>query len=126
MGDPDIEVLKDLARFVQAFPPASPFLARPAADGPAPGCLYLHPTLCLRLTFESTNDIGYGLWRSDRLADAGISCAELDAETFAATLVERLADNLSIRNLQALVAAFQRELDTMEARRQKALARNAG
>ena len=121
MADISLEVLRDLPRFVQAYPPASPFLVRrgDAADSTAP--LYLHAHQRVLLQVESTADVGYGLWRSERLAEAGVSCAECDAEAFAAGLVSRLADHLSIRNLQAIVAAFQVELDQMEARRQESL-----
>ena len=54
-----LEVLRDLSRFVQAFPPASPFPARrgDAADAVVPRYLHAHQRVLLRV--ESTSDVGY-------------------------------------------------------------------
>lgn len=62
---------------------------------------------------------GRELHRKDVLAEAGICEAELDSASFAQGLVAALADNLSIRDLEALVAAFSLELATQEALRQQ-------
>jgi hypothetical protein len=123
MDDIDLEVLQDLPRFVQACPPEAPYLPHRGESNDAVTHLYLHAHERVQLQIESTSDLGYGLWRSEKLAEAGISCDDSDAEAFAAGLVATLADHLSIRNLRAIVDAFQAELDQMEARRQESLAK---
>lgn len=116
-----LEVLRDLSRFVAAHPPQGGF-ASPVADNAA-APLYLHEGQRFIVTMERASDMGgLGMWRSDALADAGVYCAEHDSQQFADGLVERLADHLSIRNLEHIVAAFQRELDQQNARRTSALA----
>lgn len=83
-----------------------------------------HPRIRWRVTREVADaDIGFGLDRNERLADAGICVAEADTREFAKNLVEALADDLSIRDLKCLVDAFSQELAEQQAQRECRLAR---
>jgi hypothetical protein len=119
MLTPDIEVLKDLNRFVEAHPPAGGFVACGAQQ-----VVYLQPSQRIRISVERARGaLGYALWRTDELAEAGHSDAHLDAAAFAKGLVTALADHLSIVDLEQVVGAFQTELDAMNAQRADALSR---
>lgn len=109
--------LADLGAFVAAGP-----AAQWEAKGPSV-TVYRSAHERFQLTREQCSFepelVGREFHRKDVLAEAGICEAELDSASFAQGLVAALADNLSIRDLEALVAAFSQELATQEAQRQQ-------
>lgn len=87
--------------------------------------LFTKPATRVRLAIDSTPDIGYGLWRDEKLAEAGIFAGDADSLAFAERMNATLGEHLSIRNLEHLVQVFARELATRQAERLTALARAA-
>lgn len=114
--------LLDIAQFVKDHPPRDygegQWRERESHE------LFLHPHVRVRLAIDQAADIGFGLWRDDQLAEAGVYAADEDSLAFAKRLNETLGDHLSIRNLQHLVAVLSAALDEAESRRQAAIARN--
>lgn len=116
-----VHPLLDLNQFAKDYPPRD--------DGD--GCwrekesheLFLQPGVRVRLHIDHTPDIGYGLWRDDKLGEAGIHAADEDSKAFAERLEATLGDHFSIRNLQHLVQVFTDALQTAEASRQASIAR---
>ena len=81
-----------------------------------------HPRVRWRLTREVADvEIGFGLDRTERLAEEGIFDAEVDTREFARELVRALSEQLSIRDLECLVEEFSRELLDQETTRQALL-----
>ena len=103
--------LRPISAFVDANPPREGWRSAEST------LVYLHPCRRFRIHAERTADVGYGVWRSDELAERGILGAEADSREFAAELVQALAPDLSVRNLRDLVVAFAKELAEMEGRR---------
>lgn len=86
--------------------------------------LYPHPAqrICVEVEQQIIDERGYlHIWRSDKLAEAGIYEADKDAEQFANDFVERFCDHLSLHQLQYLIPAIQKSYDDWEARRQLSL-----
>lgn len=118
MHSPTIATLASLPLYIEAVPPSEPFEPKGR-----PMIVYAHPSQRLVLQRERTADMGYGLHRSDQLAEQGISCGTLDSRAFAESLLEVLEPDLSIRMLQDLVAVFSQALVTQEAQRQESCRR---
>lgn len=85
--------------------------------------LFIHPSLRVRLAIDQAADIGYGLWRDEQLAEAGIYASDADSQAFAQRLNATLGEHLSIRNLQHIIQVLSAELQAAEARRAEAMAR---
>ena len=58
------------------------------------------------------NNYSAAFVRSLELVKGGVSASEQDSKTFADDLVSALADNVSKRDLEQIIAAFSKELDT--------------
>jgi hypothetical protein len=71
---------------------------------------------------EATAPLLQGPWRTEALAEQGVSACDVDAESFANSLVAAVSDRLSIYQLEYVVTAFSAELARQEAARQKAIA----
>ncbi len=113
----DLDTLLDMARHFKAYPPR---------EGDREGELkevFLHPGQRLQLRMVRTQDIGYGLWREDKLAEHGVFGAESDSLQFAERLYAAIEGELSIRNLEHLVQVFSKALKTERDRREAWLAR---
>ncbi len=114
--------LLDIAQFVKDHPP------RDYGEGQwrerEQHELFLHPGVRIRLGIDQARDLGFGLWRDEQLAEAGIYAANEDSLAFAKRLDETLGQHLSIRNLQHLVGVLTDSLNEAEARRQEAIQRN--
>jgi hypothetical protein len=87
--------------------------------------LFVQPSVRVRLAIDATPDVGYGLWRHEALAEAGIFASDADSLAFAERLNATLGEHLSTRNLEHLIQVFARELATAKAQRQLALAQAA-
>jgi len=83
--------------------------------------LFIQPAVRVRLAIDRTPDVGYGLWRDEKLAEAGIFASDADSLAFAERLNATLGEHLSIRNLEHIIQVFARELATAELQRQAAL-----
>lgn len=83
--------------------------------------LFLHPGVRVRLAIDQSVELGYGLWRDEQLAEAGIFASDADSLAFAQRLNATLGEHLSIRNLQHILEVLGAELATAEARRQAAI-----
>jgi len=112
-----LDTLLDMAAFFKAHPPREGDREGPAQE------VFLYAGQRLQLRMLTSRDIGYGLWRDEKLAEHGVFGADHDSRQFAQTLYEALADHLSIRNLEHLVEVFTLALASEEARRQAALTR---
>jgi hypothetical protein len=110
--------LLDLNQFVKDHPP------RDFGEGPwrerAAHELFLQPSVRVRLAIDQVADIGFGLWRDEKLAEEGIYASDADSLAFASRLNATLGEFLSIRNLEHLVKVLSEELAEAEARRQAA------
>jgi hypothetical protein len=87
--------------------------------------LYLKPTTRVRLAIDRAPDGGYGLWRDEKLAEAGIFACDADSLAFAERLNATLGEHLSIRNLEHIIQVFARQLATSEQERQAAIQQEA-
>lgn len=104
--------LLDLAAFTREHPPQD--LGEGAWTEKARHELFLQPGVRVRVIVEQAADIGYGLWRDDELAEAGIYAAEKDSIAFAQQLTAALIPQLSLQDLQHLVAALSQALEAEE------------
>ncbi len=124
MSNTDPQRLLPLDQFVKDHPP------RDEGDGAwrerETYTLYLQPAVRVRLAVDRATDVGYGLWRDEALADAGVYAAEADSLAFAQQLNATLGENLSLRNLRDIVQVFSQALQDGEARRQAAIDRSTG
>lgn len=105
--------LLDLADFTQAHPPQDQ--GEGAWRETARHELHLRPGLRVRLTVDQAAEIGYGLWRDEALADAGLYAAEYDSLSFAQQLTAALVPQLSRQDLQHLVAVLSQAMEAEEA-----------
>ena len=100
--------LQDLQKFTREHPPED------HGDGAwvekARHELHLQPGVRMRLAVDQAADIGYGLWRDEVLADAGLDAAPLDSQAFAQQLTAALLPQLSLQNLEHLVEALSQAL----------------
>lgn len=87
--------------------------------------LFLRAGTRVRITVDQTQDVGYGLWRHEELAQAGIYSGDADSLAFAEQLNATLGQQLSIRNLEHLVQVFARQLATAELERQAVMQKQA-
>lgn len=83
--------------------------------------LYLTPATRVRIAVDRTPDVGYGLWRQDQLAEAGIFACDADSLAFAERLNATLGEHLSIRNLEHIIQVFARQLAASELERHAAI-----
>ncbi len=124
MSTPDPLKLLSLDQFVKDHPP------RDAGQGAwrerETHTLYLQPAVRVRLAVDRATDVGYGLWRDEALADAGVYAAEADSLAFAQQLNATLGESLSLRNLRDIVQVFSQALQDGEAHRQAAIDRSTG
>lgn len=115
--------LLNLSQFVQDHPPrdygAGQWQERENHE------MFLRPGTRVRIAVDHTADIGFGLWRNDKLAEAGISANDVDSLAFAEQLNATLGQQLSSRNLEHLIQVFARELASAELARQQALPKAA-
>lgn len=102
-----------IQKFVEAYPPREPFVQRSIST------VYLHAGSRFQIAYERSGDIGYGLWRDDKLGELGISGHIEDSTAFGKDLIEALADQLSLRNLRDLREALNAEIATQEERRRQ-------
>jgi len=100
-----------MARYSADHPPREPFLPRKTA------VVWHHPFQRYQLVTERTADLGYGLHRSEQLADCGVFCAEHDTKSFAKSLYAALEGDLSLRDLKELRDVFTEALAREEAAR---------
>lgn len=98
---PTPDFLLSLPDYVRSSPPREPFVCKRSHVA------YLSPNIRFRLLKESTADTGYGLSRSEELADQGISDADVDARAFADALFSALEPELSPHTLRELAVLFQ-------------------
>ena len=87
--------------------------------------LYLTPATRVRIAIDRTSDAGYGLWRQEQLAEAGIFACDADSLAFAERLNATLGEHLSIRNLEHIIQVLARQLATSEQERQAAIQQQA-
>lgn len=115
--------LLDLNQFVSDHPP------RDHGDGAwrerETHELFPRPTTRIRLSIDRATDIGHGLWRDEKLAEAGIFACDADSLAFAERLNATLGEHLSIRNLEHIIQVFARQLATSEQERQGAIQQEA-
>ena len=115
--------LLDLNQFTTDYPP------RDHGDGAwrerESHELFLKPTTRVRLSIDRASDLGQGLWRDEKLAEAGIFASDADSLAFAERLNDTLGQHLSIRNLEHLVQVFARQLAESELERQAAIQEQA-
>src|SRR4051812_25755479 len=115
--------LLDLNQFNIDYPP------RDHGDGPwrerENHELFLRATTRVRLSIDCASDIGHGLWRDEKLGEAGIYAGDADSLAFAERLNDTLGQHLSIRNLEHLVQVFARQLAESELERQAAIQQQA-
>lgn len=76
----------------------------------------------LRVIPQTHSELGEGLYRSDALAEQGISCAEEDVRDLVTQVRTHLCDHLSIRQLTALVQGLKEELEQQKAERARLFA----
>jgi hypothetical protein len=111
--------LLDLNQFATDYPPRDhgdgSWREREAHE------LYVKPSTRIRLAIDRTSDVGYGLWRDEKLAEAGIFACDADSLAFAERLNATLGQHLSIRNLEHIIQVFARELAASELERQAAI-----
>lgn len=111
--------LLDLNQFANDYPPRDhgegPWRERESHE------LYLTPATRVRIAVDRTSDVGYGLWRQEQLAEAGIFACDADSLAFAERLNATLGEHLSIRNLEHIIQVLARQLATSEQERQAAL-----
>lgn len=112
----DTDSLLDLAAFNERYPPREPFQERERST------IYHHAAQRVVLSWERSADVGYGLWRSEKLGEQGVFDAEHDSEQFAKGLLQALVENLSIRDLEHLKNTFAAEYERREAQRQRFIA----
>lgn len=107
--------LLDLSDFTREHPPQDQ--GEGAWRETARHELHLRPGLRVRLAVDQAEDIGYGLWRDEELADAGIYASEYDSIAFAQQLSAALVPQLSLQDLQHMVAVLSQALAAEEADR---------
>lgn len=112
--------LLNLASFTHAHPPQD--LGEGTWREKARHELHRQPGVRMHITVEQAADLGYGLWRDEELADAGLDAAEYDSIAFAQQLTAVLIPQLSLQNLQHLVAALTQALAAEEGDRAVRLA----
>ena len=104
--------LLSLAQFAKDNPPRNfgngPWVEASNAE------LHPAPAVRLRVAVDQPAEVGYGLWRDEALAEAGICAAEVDSLEFAEGLAAVLVPKLSHENLEHLVNVLTRELHTWE------------
>lgn len=100
--DTPLDILKDMRAWSEAYPPQDGWQEK------SEHVVHLHPHVRMRITIEQALDIGYGLFRSDKLADHGVFCAELDSQQFASELLKTIGPDLSRRNLKDLIAELEK------------------
>lgn len=61
--------------------------------------VYIHPHQRFRISIEESHDLGYGLWRSEEMAELGFQDSEEDAKEFAKSLLDALSDQMSFHTL---------------------------
>lgn len=107
----DVLNLQPMASFVQAHPPKEPYTTIQMHT------LYLRPRRRLTILVEHTRDIGYGEWRNEAMAEAGLHANEEDSREFASSVVESIGEHMSLRNMRDLSAALKQRIAEVESRR---------
>lgn len=105
-----------IEKFVEAYPPREPFVQRSIST------VYLHAGSRFQIAYERSSDIGYGVWRDEKLGEMGISGHIEDSAAFGKDLIEALADQMSLRNLRDLQNALSEEIAAQEEQRRQRIA----
>jgi hypothetical protein len=82
-----------------------------------PTIVYKDPGVRLSIQIEESVDIAFGMQREDDLAKAGISGAHTDSVSFATELLKAIGGELSILDMENIVAVFSAELKVLNADR---------
>lgn len=89
-----------ISAYAEHTPPSEPFVPKRTH------LAWRTPATRVRITWERTYDFGYGLARSEALAEAGIYDAQVDTAQFAQDVLQGLGDEISLSDLDALASVF--------------------